>query len=289
MRPHIGVLVYFWVSYMSPHRLSWGFAYNMPFAQVITVATILAIIFSKEKKRIPMSPVVAVWIIFLLWISLTTLFAEFPELANEQFIKVMKVQLLIFITMMVINTKERIIQLVWVIFLSIGFYGIKGGIFGILTAGSYRIWGPGGSFIEDNNELALALLVIFPLIFFLRSVSTNKWVKRGLMASAPLIAVSVVASYSRGAFLAGLCMVVFLGLKSKRKVMVGVLLAISVVMLGVFMPQQWHERMGTVQEFEQDESALGRIDSWMFAVDIASDRPLGAGMGMWGKSALFSQ
>ena len=40
--------------------------------------------------------------------------------------------------------------------LSIGFYGLKGGIFTILTGGAQRVWGPPGGFIEGNNELAVA-------------------------------------------------------------------------------------------------------------------------------------
>jgi hypothetical protein len=38
--------------------------------------------------------------------------------------------------------------------LSLALLGAKGGVFTLMTAGSYRVWGPPGSFIEDNNEFA---------------------------------------------------------------------------------------------------------------------------------------
>ena len=31
LRPSIGVLTFSWLSYMNPHRLTWGFAYDFPF------------------------------------------------------------------------------------------------------------------------------------------------------------------------------------------------------------------------------------------------------------------
>src|SRR5262245_15052453 len=34
-RPYVGVLVWTWISFMNPHRLTWGFAFNMPFAMIV--------------------------------------------------------------------------------------------------------------------------------------------------------------------------------------------------------------------------------------------------------------
>jgi len=50
--------------------------------------------------------------------------------------------------------------------------------------------------------------------------------------------------------------------------------------LFAFMPDAWFERMGTIQSFEEDESALGRINAWYFAFNLAVARPfLGGGFG----------
>ena len=56
------------------------------------------------------------------------------------------------------------IALAAVLVCSIGFYGLKGGIFTLMHGGNLRVWGPGGSFIEGNNELALAIIVCIPLM-----------------------------------------------------------------------------------------------------------------------------
>ncbi len=58
--------------------------------------------------------------------------------------------------------------MVWMIALSLGYYGIKGGIFTIVHGGAFRVQGPAGTFIGGNNEMALALIMCVPLMRFLQ-------------------------------------------------------------------------------------------------------------------------
>jgi len=274
---------------MNPHRLSWGFAYNFPFAQVIALVTIASFVFCKEPKRFPLFPITVVWLVFLLWMGITTIFAEFPHLAIVQYEKIIKVQIIVLLTMFIMNTKERIIPLVWIIAFSIGFYGIKGGVFAILTGGTQRIWGPAGSFIADNNGLAQALLMIIPLMFFLRNTITNKWIRLGFIGLIILISISVLSSYSRGAMLGASCMALFLALKSNRKLLIFSFLPVLIAGLLTFMPQKWYDRMNTLQTYEEDGSAMGRIDNWKFAFHMANDRIFGGGLNVWGEASIFYQ
>ena len=52
-RPWIGILVWTWLGFMNPHRLAWGFATTLPFAMVVALTTMLAMLMSKEEKKIP--------------------------------------------------------------------------------------------------------------------------------------------------------------------------------------------------------------------------------------------
>lgn len=277
MRPYIGVLVWSWLGYMNPHRLGWGFAYDFPFAQITAIVLFASLIFSKEPKKIPITPLTTVWILFVIWMCITTPFAIFPEFANDYLIRVIKIQIPVFITMMLFLSKERIDALIWVIFISIGFFTVKGGLFTILTGGSFRVWGPPSSFIEGNNELALASLMVVPLVNYLRLVSTNKWIKRALLVSMVLMIVSAIGSQSRGALLAALAVAGYFWLKSDKKfvmAIVGVALAVGIY---TFMPQSWHDRMSTIETYDEDASAMGRITAWKMAINLAADRVFGGG------------
>jgi putative inorganic carbon (hco3(-)) transporter len=273
-RPALGIYLWVWVSVMNPHRLTWGFAYDFPFAQFIAIATLIGIFFSKEPKRLPVTPVTLVLLLMNLWMCVTTLFAFEPSLAVPMWERVMKIQFMIFVTLYVLYSKEHIQVLMWVLAGSVAFFGFKGGVFTLQEGGEYLVWGPAGSFIEDNNSLALALVMTIPLLRYLQLQATNRWVRWGLVAGMILCGFSALGSHSRGALLAISAMLALLWLKSGRKVATGFMLAVLVAGAVAFMPENWDERMRTIQEYEQDSSAMGRINAWALAINLASDRPL---------------
>lgn len=275
-RPYVGVFVWSWISYMNPHRMSWGFAYNMPFAAITAIAVFIGMFFSKEPKRIPWTPVTIVWLLFVIWMCITTVFALTPHAAGE-LDRTLKIQLMTLVTLMLMGSRERIHQLIWVITLSIGFFGIKGGVFVLATGGAYKVWGPAGSFITGNNELALALIIVLPLMWYLRLQTDNKWLRHGFMVAMALMVFSILASYSRGAFLAGTAMLLMLWIKSRHKMVIGVTMVVVVTIALAFMPEKWSERMETIETYQEDGSAMGRINSWWFAYNLAKDRPLVGG------------
>jgi probable O-glycosylation ligase (exosortase A-associated) len=166
--------------------------------------------------------------------------------------------------------------------LSIGFYGIKGGLFTIASGGSYRVWGPEGSFIEDNNHLALATIMAVPLLRYLQLQAANVWARRGYLAALFLCTISALGSHSRGALLAVAAMGFFLWLKTRNKVVVGLIVLAIIPLVLAVAPENWTERMQSIKTYDQDASAMGRINAWWVAWNLAVDRfPIGGGFGMW--------
>jgi probable O-glycosylation ligase (exosortase A-associated) len=277
-RPHIGVLVWTWIGFMNPHRLTWGFAYDMPFAMIVALVTLVSLLISREPKKIPWTRESIVLLIFLAWILLTTIQAMYPWLAWPHFNQIWKIQLMVFVTLMLMQSKERINQLVWVIAMSIGFYGIKGGIFTIVHGGVYHVRGPEGSFIGGDNEMGLALIMTIPLLRYLQLTTRSMWVRSFLAVAMVLCAAATVGSQSRGALVGLVAMSTFLWLKSRNKVFTAALGIVAIGLVLSVMPQQWYDRMSTIQTYEQDQSAMGRINAWKMAFNMAKDRPLGGGL-----------
>lgn len=283
-RPYLGIIVWAWLSYMNPHRLAYGFAYNMPFAQIVALVLVISVVMTKDRQKVPMNGLMVVWIFFLIWMGLTTYFAIYPGFAKEQLIKVLKIQFLTFLTIILINSYEKMKMLIWIIVLSLAFFSVKGGVFTILSGGANRVWGPPGSFIEENNSLALATLMMVPLMYYLYATEKNKWIKRGLMLSIPLSLASAIGSQSRGALLAVISVSGFFWLKSKNKIASGILIVILGGIGFTFMPESWHQRMSTIQTYDEDESAMGRIGAWIYSINAANSRLTGAGFNSWSES-----
>jgi putative inorganic carbon (HCO3(-)) transporter len=280
-RPRIGLYLYSWIGYMNPHRLTYGFAYSFPWAYILAVATLFGLIFSKEPKRMPWTREMTVLLLFILWMVITTAFAFYPELAWVQLEKVIKIQIMIFLTPLLINTRERLRTLVWIIVGSLGFYGVKGGLFTLLTGGSYHVWGPDGSFIAGNNEMALALLMTIPLMRYLQLSEPRKWMRLALGGAMLLSALAAMGSQSRGALVGAAAMGIFFWLKSRNKAFIAGLIIVAAIMVATIMPASWYTRMDTIDNYQQDASAQGRINAWTLAWNVATKRVTGGGFDMF--------
>jgi probable O-glycosylation ligase (exosortase A-associated) len=274
MRPAIGILLWSWLGYMNPHRLAWGFASNFPWAQTIAGATLIGLVVTRGDKRLPKDVLVFLLIAFNVWMVVTTMFAIYPDGAWGKLDKVLKIQLMTLVTIALIKDWRYLNALIWVIVLSLGFYGVKGGIFTLLTGGQYRVRGPAESFIEGNTVLGLALLMVLPLMRYLQIHSDNRWVRRGLVVAMGLTMIAILGTYSRGAFLGALIMGMFLVWKSpyrKRLIFTGILLLVPFF---AFLPQKWYDQMESIRHYEQDPSAIGRIHAWQFTWELAKERPI---------------
>lgn len=276
-RPVVGALAYAVFSLMNPHRLTYGFAAHFPFAMYLSIITLVALVLSKEKKSLPMSPAVLMLAVFFGWTTIATIFAQVPVAAWQDWDRFSKIILMIFITIMTVRTRKDVQALALVVALSLGFWGVKSGIFVIFSGGGEGLLGPKFSFISDNNTLALALVTITPLLVYLVTQVESKWLKRGVLAMAGLTALGAIGSYSRGALLGAFAMGFFLWLKSTHKFKTGLVFVIVVPIVLLAMPEQWMGRMNTIQTYEEDASATGRINSWMFAIRIANEFVLGGG------------
>jgi putative inorganic carbon (HCO3(-)) transporter len=273
-RPHLGVLLWTWLGIMNPHRLGWGFANIFPFAAIVGAVTMLSFLVSKEPKRIPWASATIFLVLFILWMNVTTLFALVPDQAMPQWSKVMKIQLMILLTLMLMYDRARLHSLAWTIVVSLGFYGVKGGIFTILTGGQFMVLGPEGTFIAGNTEISLALTMALPLMRYLQVTSENKWVRRSLVVAMLLTGLAIIGSHSRGALLAGIAMGLFLLYKSRKKALLGFMLVLAVPVMLSMMPDKWFTKMSTIETYQQDASAMGRINAWHFAVNLANQRPV---------------
>jgi putative inorganic carbon (HCO3(-)) transporter len=280
-RPVVGALTFAVLSLMNPHRLSYGFAYDFPFAMLISGVTLLSMVTSKEPRKLPFSPPVVMVLIFLFWVNFTSLFALEPTKLGLHWDRFMKTMVMVVATIMTVRTVNDLKALLLTVALSLGFWGFKGGLWTIATGGHNGLLGPAGTFIGDNNTLALAMVTSVPLLMALAAIAPTKWTKRGAIGLAVLTGIAAVGSYSRGALLGGVMMVMFLWLKSRSKGKTGILLLLLAPVVLMAMPEEWTGRMHSIDNYQQDASALGRINAWGFAINIANHFPFGGGFGVF--------
>ncbi|MEO8304478.1 MAG: putative O-glycosylation ligase, exosortase A system-associated [Betaproteobacteria bacterium] len=284
--PWMGVLTWTWLSLMNPHAYTWAAA-TMPLAAVVAGSTFIGMLTSSDPRRLLVTREVVVLALFMFWVTITYPFSFVLEGSFDMWSKVMKIDVMILVTLVLLQSRRQIELLVWVVVISLGFYGVKGGIFTILTGGTHRVYGPGG-FIGGNNEVALALIMVIPLMRFLQLEARNTWMKWGWAAAMILTATAALGSQSRGAFLAIGAMAIYLWIKSPRKLVFGVGIVLGGFLVLGLMSDAWDVRMGTIANYEQDASAMGRINAWWMAWNLAKDNVMGGGFDIY-NSAVFAR
>jgi putative inorganic carbon (hco3(-)) transporter len=284
--PWIGVLAWTVLSIMNPHRLSYVL-YSLPVAAAVAGATLVGIGANTKQWRLRLSAPLLLLILLTLWYCVTLPFSVYFESSFPQWSKVMKINFMVIIAIGLIHDKKQIIALLWALVVSLGFYGFKGGIFTLATGGSYHVWGPEGTYIEGNNELALALIMIIPLMQALRYMSSNINVRRLLLLAMCLTVVAAIGSQSRGALLAIVSMAGIMWWRGKNRLAVGIAMILLSTLILSFMPASWFHRMDTIGEYQADESAMGRINAWWMAWNLAKANFFGGGFDVY-TPAIFS-
>lgn len=276
LRPFYGLLIYLCIGYLNPHRLTWGIAYSFPVAQVTAIATLLGTL-AGGHLRFPIRREFIV--MFLLWIifTISSLFSIYPQNAWTQWFDVSKVFLMAFLTVILVDNKTKLKILLLVISLSIGVYGLKGGLFSIIKGGNYIVYGPPDSFIDANNSLGLALVMVIPILWYLGKDETHRMLKTILYVMTVFSIIAAMFTYSRGAFLGLAVIALAFLLKSKKLSLIIAFTIIAILFGSYFVPDKWFERQETTLNYQEDKSAIARLNEWHFAWNVAIDRPLYGG------------
>lgn len=279
MRPMAGVVAFETFSLMSPQQETYGLTGSVPVALVAALATIVGCVVNREPKRFPVNAMTVLVLCFVIQVTISTIFALGPRyIVLADYKDMLKEFGFLFLVAALLTNRRRIHTIVWTFILTIGYYGVKGGLFTILTGGTNHVVGPPNSMINDNNQLAVALLMVVPMMNYARLQSAHRFIRVGLAVAMLLTVIAVVGTYSRGGFLALIAMSAFLWCNSKGKIRSGVLVAVGLIAAISVMPQSWMDRMDSIQHYHQDASADDRLTVWRQAFGIGLARPLtGAG------------
>ena len=295
-RPWFGVIMWYWVGIMNPHRLAWGFLMHQPVAMGVGAATLLGLLLSKDRRPPPMTREVVLLTLFVLHFTVAVYFAWVPDVAWSLWEQRMKIILMTVVTLMLIWGKPKTMALLAILTLSIAFFGMKGGVHALSTGFGGMVLGPPASFIFGNTNIGLAMVMTLPLVLVLaRQVHRgefelpfklalyDRWHRSiGLFLYGVfwLQIASIVGTHSRGAWV-GLAVIfpfIFLGMKHKLAMIMAGVLVVGVV--GVTVPDKILEQYDSLVNYEEDASAQGRFDAWWVSWNIAVENPvIGTGFG----------
>lgn len=280
-RPFVALLCFTWLAYMRPQDLCWGFARTARFSLLIGFVMLAGWALHEIGKRPFTRWDVRARLIFALFALTTISFAlakNQTEGPTHYYVEFLKIVVVALFTIGQVDSRLRLKAILWTIALSLGFFGVKGGLHGVLSGGAPILQGPGGM-LEDNNDFALALVMNLPLLFYLGQVEENRLWRVAAAVGMVLTCITILLTHSRGGALSMAAVLFVITIRSRYKFQALALAVIGAVAFVMFTPAHVFERLSTIGEFQEDASANARLTAWQIALRMVEAYPaLGVGI-----------
>lgn len=290
LRPWLGVLGLAVLGYLQPQGYGTGFIRHAPVFAILFGVTVLSFVYhtwrDKAWTALPWRRLLAWQVIALatlwLWFAVTSYFAVMPWEAWEKYLKMLKILPPLLLTLLLIDTREKLLYLVAAIALCILLPAIKGGYWAVASGFQDRVYGPPGSPWHENNAFAVAVTMAIPLLVLWWREVSDKGVRLALLGGIALCYGSALSSWSRGGMLALGAVTLLLIWHSKRKYLAIPGLMLLGALFFVQLPEKWYGRMETLSTYEADASAQSRLGVWRIGYDLALQHPVtGGGFNAW--------
>lgn len=279
-RPFVGLATFSWLAYMRVQDLSWGFARGMRWSYYVAIVTFAGFLVSRERKRwFRADWRCYVMFVLIALIGLGILFSEPPHTRQlDRYLEYVKIIAVALFTTAIVDSKERLRAILWVIALSFAFFGVKSGLMGLVNGGDAIIRGPGGM-LADNNDFSLALSMSVPMLFHLGWSERRSEIRKVFWFAVPLTVITIGLTRSRGGFLSIATAIGVLVWRSRNRLQ-GMVIGFLVAVAGLLaLPADFAERLMTLLEPTKEGSAASRLRAWGIATRMALDHPvLGVGM-----------
>ncbi len=281
----LGVALYLIFEYLQPgYRVEAIAAVRPTF--IVAGSLLLAWILNVARHRVP---IVINWqaksyAILMILGTLSAFHAISVGMVAWTLLSQFKTLVVFWVMFSVITRLDRLQKLAW-LYVALHIILAAMGIALFATTGERRFGDIGGSFLGDENDSAMALLIMIPYMYFLWPMTRHRMVRIALGAGMLMSMLAVLFSFSRGAFLGFGAMVVYMWCKSRNKLRSGLLLVPLVLAMFAIMPHEYWERIHSIGGYSTEGSAQGRLDAWKGGIRMMIDSPIfGVGMGNFSRT-----
>lgn len=134
-------------------------------------------------------------------------------------------------------------------------------------------------FFSNSNDFGVAMCVILPLAVYMVMATKSKLLRVAAAVMAGAFMVSILYTSSRGAALGLAVMGLAFWLRNKRKLLMGVAVAVLLGGYWIVAPPELESRFHSGMDYEQDRSATQRLEAWKGGLRMMAEHPL-TGVGM---------
>jgi len=282
LRPFNAYLLWGWTGMMIPTSYFFGFMADARINFVFAITTLALVLLGRVKLTdYQNNRVTWFYLLFLAHCTLSYLLGYADNPLNGFYYELI-FKAMMFVLVMPLFVRDRIHfhAMFLVIALGLSFHGVLDGLKTVASAGGHNMIGVPGSMMGDRNHLSLALVLALPILYYLFFHSRERWVRLGMLGVLATVAVAVLGSGSRGAFLALGVVALWLIVTSRHKAWALTMVLVAAVAFAAFAPERWTNRLATIQEAQVDDSFMGRVYAWRVSSPWPSRIPYLAAVSM---------
>ncbi len=293
--PFVFGLGYIWTDLFTPQNVAYIILNQIPVSLIMALCAIGFYALADRRDPPRPTPSLGLLVVWIMWVSLTTTWADFPDAAWYKWNWAVKS--IIFATVMpfLFRSRVQIEAAILTILLSISGNLISFGAKTIISGGGYgRQWTLGAAAssntgLNESSTIALVSAAVIPLVLFLKRHSLivpKSWCATIACVGITIFAVmTCLGSFARAGLVSLLVLGGLIWVRSRRKLVMLVCLGAIGAALFTVMPESWSERMDTMFKPHADSSAATRLEVWKWTLGYAADHPLGGGFDAYRSNA----
>ncbi len=282
--PFLFSLAYIWVDTFSPQTIAPEMLGLIPASMIVAILAIGSYAVADHRKT---APPLTSWLLlaFAVWITLSTaLWAELPGPAWEKWNPAFKTLCFAAFMPLVFRSRVQIEAALQIYVFALAVHYVPGGIKTMLGGGGYgRTIGVvgGNSLLAEGSTLCAVTVMLVPILLFLREHSLLlpkvHLLRNGYFVLVACAVATAIGTYERTGLVGMAVMGAGLWLRARRKLLYGVGGGGVAVVIALTTSDAWTSRISTINDYNNETSALGRILVWRWTMDYVSNHPLGGG------------
>lgn len=291
--PFAFALGYIWVDAFSPQNVAYVILNQIPVSFIMGAAAFggYLVLDRKFPPRLNLITAGHVWL--ALWATMTMIWAVRPDLAWDKWDWAFKTLMFSAFLPFVIRSRVQFEAMLLVFLFSLAANIIPFGAKVTLSGGGYgqQLGLAGANYgLGEGSTLAGVAVMTIPIALYFRKygILLPKHIITNLLYLALCLAavMTAVGTFERTAIIGFMVLALSMVAKSRHKILTILVVAAVGAAIIYTSSSGWEARVSTIGSYENESSAMGRLEMWKWTLGYVMSHPFGGGFNMYVISVL---
>lgn len=276
--PYFGIATYILEWHNHPPYMWWGSHLpDLRWSFMVSIVTLISLLINYKKlKPLKGADYKLIWwlVAFTAWMYFISMFYAIDPARSYKKAEIFyKLTIQVFLMMFILRETKHFRFVIWIMLLGVANFGRIA-----YQRGSNRNLGVIAPNATEENAISAHVAAMLPFYGLYFLVGRN-WEKIIAILATPFLINLIILANSRAAFVAVIviALLALIWIKGRLRWKVLIALAGGVILVLMLANKQFWQRQETIDNYQQEGSAMSRIYLWRGAIKMFKDHPMGVG------------